>query len=89
MVFQKGNTLGGRTKGSKNKATLIKEERIAMFDERISQKWPEVIDELRPEYVADQYMGKAIVRVEIKGDINITKEPSKKVKDFLNGLIKR
>ena len=60
MPFKKGNDLGkGRPVGAKNKATLEKERRREMFDELITQKWEEIIDELKPEYVADQFMGKA------------------------------
>ena len=67
--FPEGNKLGGRPKGAKNKATLTQLERRALFDEKISQKWDEVIDELRPEYIADQYLGKAEDNVNIKGEI--------------------
>ena len=69
--FEKGNKLGGRTKGSKNKETLLKEERRAIFDKRISQKWEQTIDKLRPEYVSDQFMGPA--PQEIKTTLKIEK----------------
>ena len=35
------------------------EERRAMFDKEISQVWIDKIKRLRPEYIADQFMGKA------------------------------
>lgn len=69
MTFPKGNKLGGRPKGAKNKATLLQEERRAVFEARISQKWEEIIDALRPEYVADQYLGKAPDKIEFKGEL--------------------
>lgn len=58
MKFQKGHP-GYKPKGAKSRATLEKEARRMMFDERISQKWESTIDKLKPEYVADQFMGKA------------------------------
>ena len=66
MTFQKGQSgnLNGRKKGSKNKETLLKEERRAVFDKRISQKWEQTIDKLKPEYVADQFLGKAPDKLE-------------------------
>lgn len=68
MTFQKGHR-GYKKKGTKHKATLLQEERRAVFDEKVSQKWEQIIDELRPEYVADQYLGKA--PDVIKGEITI------------------
>ena len=57
MPFKKGE--GGRPKGSKNVATLLKEERRARFDYLVSQRWDEVVSQLPPSYIADQYMDKA------------------------------
>ncbi len=56
--------MGGKVLGSKNRTTLLKEERRAIFEARISQKWEETIDKLRPEYIADQFMGTAPIKVE-------------------------
>lgn len=56
MVFVKGHP-GYKPKGAKSKTTLLKEERRAIFDAKVSQKWEETIDKLKPEYVADQFMG--------------------------------
>lgn len=67
MPFQKGHP--GYKKGHKNKATLLKEERRAMFDEEISRKWHEIINSLPPTYVADQFMGKAADKIEHSGEI--------------------
>ena len=66
MTFIKGKSgnPAGKPKGIKNAVTLLKEERRAIFEARISQKWEETIDKLRPEYVADQFMGTAPIKVE-------------------------
>lgn len=70
MAFQKGHKkIGGRKEGSKNRSTLLQEERRAIFENRVSQKWEEIIDQLRPEYVADQFLGKAPDKVEHSGEI--------------------
>ena len=90
MTFVKGHKLAtGRPKGSKNRATLLQEERRAIFDERISQKWEEVIDQLRPEYIADQYLGKAeekiALKVKLSGEEQIAelaKETSARMKGY-------
>lgn len=67
MAFQKGHP-GFKLKGTKNKSTLLKEERRAIFDEEISKVWKEKIAQMRAEYVGDQFMGKAedksVVRIE-------------------------
>lgn len=69
MVFQKGHKLSpGRPKGSKNQTTLLREERRAIFEEEVTKIWREKIKELRAEYIADQFMGKApdILQAEVK-----------------------
>mgnify|MGYP001585098853 FL=1 len=76
MPFQKGNP--GRPKGIKNYETLIKEQRRAVFDARVSQKWEETIDKLKPEYVADQFMGKAPDELIVKGAINLDPDIAEK-----------
>lgn len=80
MPFQKGNKLGGRTKGSKNRETLLKEERRAIFDKEVSQRWEKTIKNLKPEYVADQFMGKAPDEVKVGGAliVQIAKEIAEK-----------
>ena len=60
---------GGRKQGSLNKTTLLKEERRAIFDAQISKKWLEIIDKLKPEYIADQFMGKASDKIELESEI--------------------
>jgi len=57
---------GGMPKGKKIRDTLKREERRAVFDEKISQKWEETIDKLKPEYVADQFMGKPQENVNVR-----------------------
>jgi len=88
MVFVKGKSgnPSGKKKGTKNKETLLKEERRAIFDAEISKRWPETIATLKPEYVADQFMGKAPEKVEHSGKINITEEKKVKIKTLLNEL---
>ncbi len=71
MPFTKGHKLStGRPKGSKNVETLAKEERRAIFEEEVSQIWRDKIKELRPEYIADQFMGKApdLLDITTKGE---------------------
>lgn len=80
--FQPGNKLGGRTPGSKNRTTLLKEERRAIFEARVSQKWEETIDKLRPEYIADQFLGKAVE----KHEHIVTNLPSDELIQLADGL---
>lgn len=68
---------GGREKGTKNKETLLKEERRVVFDKRISQKWEKTIDKLKPEYIADQFMGKAVERFEVETKVELDVDISK------------
>lgn len=75
---QSGNP-AGKPKGTKNRDTLLKEERRRIFEERVSQDWEETIKKLRPEYVADQFMGKAPDKVEITGEIKTVNLPSEKI----------
>lgn len=78
--FQKGNGFGGRPKGSKNRETLLKEERRSIFEKEVSQEWEKVIKKLKPEYVADQFMGKAPDEMNIRGQlvVEIAKEIAEK-----------
>lgn len=60
MKFQKGHKFAkGRIAGSKNKTTLLMEERRAMFENEVSAMWLKTIQKLPPTYIADQFMGKA------------------------------
>lgn len=66
--------MGGRPKGAKNKSTLLREERRAIFDEEVSQLWRETIKKMRPEYIGDQFMGTAPQKVEHSGQISTVNE---------------
>ena len=88
--FQKGNKLGtGRPRGLKNVATLLKEERRAIFEQRISDKWIKTIDKLRPEYVADQFMGKAPDKVEVQADLKVEHNLLPEVLDIAERELKK
>lgn len=81
MGFQKGHKLAtGRPKGAKGKATLLKEERRAIFDAQVSEMWEDTISKLRPEYIADQFLGKPTEHVEV----NVTTEVSPKVQELID-----
>ncbi len=86
MPFEKGNNLGkGRPVGVKNRATLLKEERRAIFDQKASEKWEETIDKLPPTYIADQFLGKAPDKVELNGNINVTQLTQEQI-DAINKI---
>ena len=75
MAFTKGNKLGkGRPKGSPNKTTILKEERRAIFDEQMSEMFLDKIKEARPEYLLDQFLGKADDNINIKGVLKLSGE---------------
>lgn len=78
---QSGN-IKGKPKGCKNRETLLREERRAIFDKKISEKWEKTIDKLKPEYVADQFMGKAEEKIAMKVDVN----PSPEIKELADKL---
>ena len=82
MPFQKGNKLGGRTKGSLGKETLTKLERRAYFEKRAQEKFDEWIDKCRAEYGLDQFLGKA----EDKIEVILKKEPSERIKQIAEML---
>ena len=66
MKFQPGHKLAtGRPKGSKNKTTLDKEQRRALFEELVSDKFEQLVDKARPEYLLDQFIGKATDKMEL------------------------
>ncbi len=68
--------LGKRGKGMK---TLEKEERRAIFDKVISEKWEQTIKVLKPEYVADQFMGKAPEILEVAPELKKLIEKANKI----------
>lgn len=63
MPFTKGHP-GFKKKGTKHRETLMREERRAIFENQISQKWEDIINQLPPTYIADQYLGKAPDKIE-------------------------
>jgi len=69
----------------------LKEERRVIFDEEISKKWIETINQLKPEYIADQFMGKApdelIIRPPVLLDPDVAEkyDTSSKTKDNNEG----
>ena len=78
---------GGRKVGSKNKETLLKEERRRIFDEEVSQNWEDTIARLKPEYVADQFMGKAPEKIEHSGKIEIDTDDKDKINKAIDEVI--
>jgi hypothetical protein len=71
MPFHKGHP-GYKKLGTKNKETLIKEERRALFDQWVSGTWQDTVSKLPPTYIADQFMGKATDKLEVSGEIRTT-----------------
>jgi hypothetical protein len=57
MPFQKGHP--GYKKGHKNKVTIAKEERRAIFDAEVSKMFLDKIKTAKAEYLLDQFIGKA------------------------------
>ncbi len=92
MPFQKGHVkIGGKVKGTKNRETLIKEERRAMFDALISGEWENIIKKLRekdPKYVADQFMGTAPQKIEHSGEIKTSTPIPKEALDIIEEDLK-
>ena len=61
-------------KHGKRKATIEKEKRRAIFDEIVSQEFPQIIADARPEYKLDQFLGKADDNINIKGVLKLSGE---------------
>lgn len=74
MPFKKGQSGNpdGRPEGAKGKATLLKEERRAIFDQEVSQMWKDTIKQMKPEYLGDQFMGKAVDKLEVEAKVDNT-----------------
>jgi len=66
---------GGRKAGTANKATLLKQERRAIFDEEVSQVFIDTIHKARPEYLLDQFMGKAPAKFEVEATTRVNPHP--------------
>jgi len=72
MTFVKGQSGNpeGKKLGTKNKTTLLKEERRAMFDEEVSKLWKATVKKLlenEPKYIADQFIGKPTETIKHEG----------------------
>ena len=66
MEFKVGHPkVGGKKKGTKNKATLLMEERRAIFDEEVAKDFLKTIKKARPEYKLDQFLGKAPDKISV------------------------
>lgn len=81
MAFTKGHP-GYRKKGTKNRVTLLKEERRAIFEQEVSGMFLETIRAARPEYLLDQFLGKAadMLDVTTKGEsLNSADEKALKI----------
>ena len=78
MKFQKGHP-GYKPKGRKNNATLLKEERRAIFEAEMSKLFLEKIRSARPEYLLDQFIGKAPDKIEHSGEIKTDNEITQEV----------
>lgn len=72
--FQKGE--GGRPVGALNKETISKIERRAIFEKEVEEMFIETIKKARPEYLLDQFLGKAPDIIEA----TIKKAPSERIK---------
>ena len=57
----------GRPRGAKNRVTLDKEARRVVFDREVSQMFIEKIKKARPEYLLDQFIGKAPDTIKLEG----------------------
>jgi hypothetical protein len=62
--FQKGHPCY-KLPGTKNKETIAKEERRAIFDAEASKIFLQKIAEAKPEYILDQFLGKAGDKLDI------------------------
>lgn len=73
--------IGKRGKGKK---TLEKEERRRIFEEIVTEDFPNIIAAARPEYKLDQYLGKAPDKVEH----TIVDKPAQEIVELANELTK-
>jgi hypothetical protein len=72
---QSGNP-AGKPKGAKNGTTIAKEERRALFDQEVSDMYFQTIRKARPEYLLDQFIGKAEEHLNIKADMKVSTSPA-------------
>ena len=65
MPFEPGHP-GYKKPGTKNKTTLDKEQRRILFEELVSDKFEKLVEKAKPEYLLDQFIGKAKETVDHK-----------------------
>ena len=82
MPFQPGHP-GYKKRGSKNKSTLDKEMRRAVFDEEVSKQFIELIRKAKPEYKLDQFLGKAKDTVEHKVNFLFDEDANDQVENLV------
>lgn len=80
MPFKKGQSgnPAGKPKGTLSRETLTKLERRAVFEKEVNEMFLETIRKARPEYLLDQFLGKAPDIIEA----TIKKAPSEKIKQL-------
>lgn len=71
FVKGKSGNPAGKPVGIKNADTLTKEARRVIFENEVSQIWIETIKKLRPEYIADQFIGKASDKLEVEVNLKL------------------
>lgn len=78
MPFKKGQSgnLAGKPKGTLNRETINKLERRAVFEKEVEAMFIDTIRKARPEYLLDQFLGKAPDIIEA----TIKKTPSERIK---------
>lgn len=76
MVWKPGESGNpkGKPLGAKNKTTLDKEQRRALFEELVSEKFEKLVHQAKPEYLLDQFIGKATDKIEHKIDFLFDEE---------------
>lgn len=66
------NPRKGRPHGAKNKKTLLMEERKALFEDEVEKMFISLIKKARPEYLLDQYIGKAKESVDVNANVKFS-----------------
>ena len=59
-------------KHGKRKATIAREKRQEIFDEIVTQEFERLIEEAKPEYKLDRFMGKVPDEIKHSGSIETT-----------------
>lgn len=77
--------IGKRGKGLK---TIAREERQAIFDEFVSQEFVSLIEQAKPEYKLDRFMGKMPDKFEVEAKVDNTGGLSEEVISEAKRLLK-